>query len=163
MLTLAVKRTEALRWSANQVDPIRIGGKNRKPAVSAENLQTEFVSRAAELIDWDATLAVAGFDRDEAEFLLMNTLERRTRTEIAKELKWSTRKAQAVQRRVLRKMAFGPVAPHEEPRMRSASGVVFKLHLSRPGHWVYDLTLPNPIEPFVIQLERTMFFSESST
>src|SRR5882757_4003928 len=97
--------------SRNRVDPIRIGGKTRKPA---KHLQTEIVSSAAELIDWDASLAIAGFDKDEAEFVLMNHLEGRTCAEIAKELKWPTKKAKAVQLRVWRKMAHGPIAPHEE-------------------------------------------------
>ncbi len=146
----------------NRVDPIRIGGKNRKLAIAVEDLQAEFAASAAELIDWDESLAAAGFDKDEAEFLMMNFLENRTCAEIAEELQWSTHKAKAVQLRVWRRMAYGPVAPHEEPRMRRTSGIAFRLHLS-PGHWCWDMTPPNAAEPFILQLERTMFFSESST
>jgi hypothetical protein len=144
------------------VSRIRIGGKTRKPALSLSGPLPQITATAAELIDWDASLAIAGFDQDEAEFVLSTRLEGRTCVETAAELGWSARKAKAVQRRVLRKMAFGPVAPHEKPQMRRASGIAFRLHLS-PGHSVWDMTPPNPVEPAILQLERTIFFVESST
>ena len=141
---------------------IRLGGKVRKPTVSLDGPLPEITATAAELVDWDASLAIAGFDTDESEFIQSTRLEGRTCTETANELGWTHQKARAVQRRVLRKLAFGPIAPHEEPRMRRASGIAFRLHLS-PGHSIWDLSPANPVEPFIVQLEQTIFFAKSST
>ena len=141
---------------------IRIGGKGRKAALSLSGPLPKIEATAAELVDWDETLSAVGFNADESEFVQSTRLERRTCAETAKELGWTQAKARAVQRRVLRRMAFGPVAPNEQPRMRRASGIAFRLRLS-PGHSVWDLSPANPVEPFIIHLERTKFFSESST
>lgn len=141
---------------------IRIGGRGRKPALSMNAPLPQISENAARLVDWELSLADAGFDPDETEFVLLTRIEGRTREEVATELGWTQKRSKAVQQRVWRKLAFGPVAPHLEPRIRRSSGIAFKLQLA-PGHSIWDMTPPNPVEQFVLQLERTIFFSESST
>lgn len=140
---------------------VRIGGKNRRRALSLSGPLPKIVATPAETVDWDATLSVAGFSQDESEFIQSTRLESRTCAETAKELGWTAAKARAVQLRVWRKLAF-PIALNEEPRMRRPSGVPY-IEKFNSGHQAWSLSEANPAEPFIMQLERTLFFVESST
>ena len=138
---------------------IRIGGKGRKRTLSLSSPLPRLIATVAETVDWENSLQLAGFDQAETEFILSTRLEGRTRAETARAMKWTSRKAKAIEERVCRKLAFGPVAPHLEPMMHRPSGVSFQLRLA-PGHSVWDMTPPNPIEPFLMHLERIIFHAE---